>query len=359
MAARVKTKTKSVTASLTESSDVIRMFNGVLQTDGGALLIIAPKYAEMRDQCARFTRVLRLLANSKAVAACAPEAARYADAMAAAHEAAFRAPDLEPHMAIPNEGIAAYVESPDRYARVPPYAASEFRDVYMAAKKSPIVEAAIGACQRLTAHKAALADADKLSDLFITRSAGTMLAPLEGLPKFNLKTAYINRGMTDSDRRFLLLLMHKLFVVGRAVYDVVTTPDVDVEEFIKIVLPAIKDLRKQIPRCDKAFKHIEDSVDLLRDNFGRYHRDFVSSGNSAIIVESFIGDVVKNSSGVSPQVAQQFMKIITHYKKLVHDSGVSANPELTKLIDHVGDKFSDFERRAKTLAEELDDEDDE
>jgi hypothetical protein len=113
-----------------------------------------------------------------------------------------------------------------------------------------------------------------------------------------------------------MIFLHKLYHVTHDVYEAASQPDVNVDDFVDVIMSAMDDLKKHIPRCDEAFGKIRASVDLLRGNFSRYHRDMKQAGNPSIIMENFVIDVSSSSGGTSLKVKQQFKKIIGHYRKL-------------------------------------------
>ena len=107
---------------------------------------------------------------------------------------------------------------------------------------------------------------------------------------------------------------------------------------VEVVLSSIDQVKKHIPRCEKAFNKIRDSVSLLKDNFGTYYSQFVESNNPSIIIESFIGDV-SNTSGNDPALAREFKQIINFYKKMVLQNKQFGNSKVTKLFSHVEKQF--------------------
>ena len=82
-----------------------------------------------------------------------------------------------------------------------------------------------------------------------------------------------------------------LFNTTYDIYQIITSPDIDISEFSDIIVDSIKQARKMIPRANKAFKKIEESVELLKDNFQNYYKDFITTKNPTIIIENFILDV--------------------------------------------------------------------
>ena len=51
------------------------------------------------------------------------------------------------------------------------------------------------------------------------------------------------------------------------------------DEFSKLIVNGICQLRKVLPRCNEAFNRLEKSVDLLKNNFKGYYRDSQASSN--------------------------------------------------------------------------------
>ena len=99
-------------------------------------------------------------------------------------------------------------------------------------------------------------------------------------------------------------------------------------------------LKKQIPRCNKAFGIIADSVKMLETNFKSYYKTSVEAENPSIIIESFIVDVsMKQKSNA--EVTRQFRKIIMHMKR---KSTNNNDPRVKKLFSILNNQFSMMEK---------------
>ena len=105
--------------------------------------------------------------------------------------------------------------------------------------------------------------------------------------------------------------------------------DVDVKKISSVIVSSISNAKKHVPRCEKAFKKIEESVLLLENNFNGYYKDFLQSNGPTSILEGFIMDVSKNSE-IDTQTTYQFRKIISHYRKM--SSGKITDPRINKLF---------------------------
>lgn len=332
-----KIKSKVVQATI-NNKDVIDMFHGVLGTGEAVDLnldIVHPKYVRIAENCSRFLRVLDALRDSAAMARFPAELAHlahYVDDLRAKAAATFRAPDLRgPHGEFVREAVTK-----EQY--------EAFATVYKDVKDSALVSTIIVACNNLTTHKAAIENIDALQDRFLTRSAGLSFAPLPELPAVNFKQIYISDLLTADDKRFVLTVIHKLYATSHDVYEAVSAPDIDVKEFVNIVMMSLDDVKKQIPRCEEAFARIRDSVGLLEGNFDGYHKDYIASGNPTIIMENFVLDVSKQE-GTSPKITSQFRRIVTHYRKLA--SQQATNPKLRTLFQQVDKNFQELEKKQR------------
>ena len=94
----------------------------------------------------------------------------------------------------------------------------------------------------------------------------------------------------------------------------------------------IGEVKKRIPRCEKAFKKIEESVDLLKENFNGYYKDYVQTQNQMIIMESFVTDVAKNTKA-DPETTREFRQIISYYRKMAGQQ--IKNPPMKQLFDKI------------------------
>lgn len=361
MAGRVKIKSKVVKATLA-NKDVSEMFEGVLGSGDNsmAIYIIHPKYLRMRHHANRFIKLLNAMYEFKFMNYF-PESkehlGHYIAALQKQFISGFSAPDLSQWlspaviMKISPEAAAAAAAAADDtkltasdYAQVPPEIITQFNEIFLTSKKCNIVNTIIVTCKNLIIHKQSLLNQNDLRDKFMTKSAQMSFAPLPDLVQLNFKQIYIDDRLTPEDKDFILTILHKMLTISHDQYEAVASPDVDVDEFVQIIMSSISEVKKHIPRCDQAFQKIIDSVSMLKGNFGDYYKEFTASGNPTIIMENFVLDVAKSTNS-TPKVTAQFRTIIAHYRKLA--SQQASHPKLQSLFQQVDANFQELEKRSK------------
>jgi hypothetical protein len=345
MAGRARIKSKVVRSTL-ENPDVLDMFHGVLGTGRAGdynLRIVYPKYRQLAEHCSRFIRILAAFAASAVMRrfpVAAASLAAYVDGLRAEEREVFTAPDLAAlHPPGPLGGLTG-----DTFdlAAVTRDEYDAFAAAFTRVGESNLVDVAIVTCNELTAYRKQLEDAGALSAHFLTHTAGITFAPLPGLPAVNFKEIYNEAALADGDREFVLLVLHKLYRITYDLYRAKMAPDVDIDEFIRIVTESIGGLRKRIPRCDEAFDKILDSVHLLKDNFSGYYEEYVESDNPTIIMENFVLDVSAKTAN-SAVLKGQFSRIIKHYKNLAGEQ--VKNPQMRTLLSHVSNNLRELTKR--------------
>ena len=342
MSGRIKSKVVNATLA---NRDILDMFQGVLGgSGGGAIAITHQKYLRIREHVERFLRLLAALRESTLMLQHFPDIrahlVAYTTALQGQFVKSFSAPDFSKYLPVLAGVAAAAGPTPADYAAVPPALAEEFDRVFKEVKTCSLVNTALVVCKNLIVHKKALSDQAALRDKFL-RDAGTTFAPLPDLSPLNFKRIYNESSINANDRKFIMVVLHKMLTISHDVYDALSAPDVDVDEFVEVIMGSIDEVKKHIPRCDQAFAKIVESVGLLRGNFSSYYKDYAASGNASIMMENFVLDVSKNTNA-SPQVTSQFRRIIGHYRKLA--SQQATNPKLQNIFAQVDANFKELEK---------------
>jgi len=189
-----------------------------------------------------------------------------------------------------------------------------------------------------------LEDKTKLSLDFIKNSDGDYLKIFE-FSSLDFKQITLSDTMTPELEQYLALFLYLLYKDTLAIVETISMPDIDVGAFSDILISKISDCKKQIPRCDLAFKKIADSVSMLKDNFPNYYKDFViSRSNPGIIIENFILDVSTQCEH-SPELMRQFRTIMTFIQKNMNTAGTKS-PEAEKIFAALGRNLDLIDKKA-------------
>lgn len=164
--------------------------------------------------------------------------------------------------------------------------------------------------------------------------------------KFDIKYVWNDASTTPAVKTYLLKLISLLYKNCYAIYKITSSPDVDVKRFSEIIISSIEKIKHlpELHRCKRAFKKIEESVQLLESNFEEYHKDMVESNNPNTIMESFIVDVSKNQK-MDPTLMKEFKTIINFYQK--QSQGKIKDPRYAKMLSSINSKIDMFEKSAQ------------
>lgn len=233
---------------------------------------------------------------------------------------------------------------------------TKFSEAYDRMKKSDLINTFVIMCSNLAVYKKYISDVNKLNHKFITSMAGAEWSPFP-FTSLNLKQIFCLDNIGENTIRFFMVVLNKAFELGYQLYKEISSPDIDVDQFVEIIMNSMNEIQKrpELSRCRKAFQKIKESVNLLKDKFGNYYRDFISTKDSTIIMQHFIIDVSK-SSDADTETTRQFRQIINYYRKIAQEQ--ITNPRVKMLFDRVNESFKELERGAENLVNIRDDSDD-
>lgn len=216
---------------------------------------------------------------------------------------------------------------------------NELGECYTKLKENHYVKLMIITCKALIPYKNQLSTDGDFDDSFIARIPGFDFCPFP-FSSFNIKSMWMSKKIDDRIKKYTFTVLRIILNNCKDVYETITSPDVDVKEFSKVIIKSISEVKKSIPRCDKAFAKIEESVSLLENNFNGYYKDFIQSQNPSTIIESFVIDV-SNNGNADVQTTRQFRKIIDYYRKATH--GKIKDPKIKKVFDMLNSNFNMME----------------
>jgi hypothetical protein len=158
-----------------------------------------------------------------------------------------------------------------------------------------------------------LKDEKKLDDSFIKSAVGLTLKPFD-FTDLDLKYIWSQSKTTEMVKKFMLKLIHKLYIHSLDLYNCITSPNVDIDLMSQEIIEKLCAMRKspELKGCDEAFKKIEKGVELLKTKFPEYHKSAVISNNPNVLFENFILDMCATET--SPKVIRQLKKLINVMK---------------------------------------------
>jgi hypothetical protein len=339
----MKIRSKVVNATI-QNKDILNTFQELLGTseDTSHLPVSHPKYIKMYNTTERFLKLLNMFKDSTAMSKFPTESEvldNYIIYLQDSFKKSFNAPNLEQYLSSQEETLAG-----PNYKVIPDSIKKEFSITFHKCKKCNIVNIIIVTCKNLIANKKYFENKESISDIFLTKSSGNLFNPIPEL-SLNIKKMYNTKELTNNDRTFILMFIAKLYEISYALYEIISSPDIDVDDFVKIIVSSIDTVKKHIPRCDDAFNKIIESIDILKNNFDGYYKEFVASNNPSIIMENFVLDVSKNTKA-TPKITAQFRKIINHYRSLA--SKHVNDPRLQTLFKFVDKNFDELDKYKKS-----------
>jgi hypothetical protein len=320
---RVKVKKTKMSMG---GKDITSMFNKMLGAEDADPSIVCPKYVIVKAKFIKLSKILNASVND-----------------------VFR-------KAFPTESdgcdeILEFAKELSEIEFVSDDAADEKKCAhYVVMKEHNITKRVILTCRGLIPYKKFL-EAPEFDDSFIARIPGMSFSPLP-FSNFDIKMAWASDTITVEIKRYVFAVLKSILKICTKIYRIVTSPDVDVKEFSNIIISSISNLKKMVPRCEKAFAKIERSAALMENNFDGYYKDFVQSQNPSTILEGFVVDCSKDGD-TDLQTARQFKQIINYYRKAT--AGKITDPKAKKLFDTLGANFDAMEAsQPDVLSEEPD-----
>jgi hypothetical protein len=327
-------KTVEAKVKIIKDKDLAEMFNQMLGAGSVNMNIVYPKYLDMKDRVAKLLDTLNCLNKSPLMKTQSLELLRRK--IEAFIETSRENIGKVFSMSFDNyEWNLNLVENKDR---------DEFAKVYEAAKKSELVNVFMFICNDLHPYRKFF-DKDKLDAKFVNEVPGSEFCPLPFAKEFDVKQIleqlFLEEKKHEQMIRFIMIVLSKLYELSYGLYKILGSPDIDVDEFVEVIMNNISEIKKRIPRCDKAFDKIIHSVKMLKENFPSYYKDFIETKNSTIIMENFVLDVSRTTKA-DAETTRQFKSIIDYYRKI--SANQIKNPKVKKLFDAVSENFKHLEQ---------------
>ncbi len=219
---------------------------------------------------------------------------------------------------------------------------------YRQSKENKVVKDCITMCRRLIKFKKSIEDIDNMSGDFL-KSSKTKDLQLFTFCDFDIKYLYVYGDIDDSTKKYILLFLSMVLKSSKELFEIVTSPDIDIDKISKVVVNVIKSTKKMLPRCSKAFSKLESSMDLLKNNFNEYYKDFVATKDQGTIVSNFIADCMKEeaekaettSGKMDLELTRQFMEITNFFRK--QHAGKIKDPAINDMLKFLDKQFKSLE----------------
>lgn len=222
---------------------------------------------------------------------------------------------------------------------------SVLNSTYNTLKDHEYVRRLIVLCGKLKHHHKNFDDLENLKLNFVGQEPGLSFKIFD-FSNLDLKILWADTNMKTMQKKYILTILHTLYKDLFQLYRTSTSPNVDIDKFVTLLLDSIGQLKKQpgLDRCRNAFKRIEQSVELLKERFEDYYRESIASENPNMIVESFIVDV-SNQGGADARLTREFRQIIQYMHKVSNQNGRIKDPNVQKLFAMLNKNFSAMEEK--------------
>jgi hypothetical protein len=300
-------KQRAKTVKGFDGAEMTKMFNQMIGAEGGDPAICEPKFTKLVKCLQKFGIIYRLIVTTFE---------RYGGLA-----------DVAEYVAPMSAQLAEYDGSPFVMAD------------YLKLKRSSWAIHAVKICNFLVLHKDEFEKKAHACD-FIELSHDLEMKILP-FSSFCLRRLFTEFQLTAHEKEFIAMVLEKMYILGREVYELVTSPDINIKEFINMMSHALNAVQKhpKLSRCGDAFKLIKKSLGMFEDNFGEYFKDFIESGDTTIIMQNFIIDV-STKTKANLKVSGQFKEILKYYRDL---SANNKNPEITKLLSKLNENIVSME----------------
>ena len=330
MSARCKVKVKkSMPKGSLEDSDLLNdMFSQMTGADNADPEIIIPKVCELNVMISKYVKIYKMLLNFKEFIDNFPE---------------YNAEFLEIGEFI--KTVESLSDNNDEIteASLKNNTIKNVNLLYKKLKNTKAVQTIVIVSSNLSKYKKYLSDKNNLGDEFIKREPGLSLKPLS-FTNLDLKVLWASDRLNSIAKKYILNILSQTYTIGHRVYQIITSPDIDIKKFSSVLINNIEKMKKQIPRCNKAFDIIANSVNMLESNFDGYYKTSVEAENPSIIIESFIIDV-SMSQKANASTTSQFRKIIMFMKRQTSNN---KDPRVSKLFKLLNSQFDLMQKETGT-----------
>ena len=320
MSRRVIVKKKKPSAQF-KGKNINDIFNEILGLENAEPDILIPKFVKIRNLTRHLYKIFKQIAGLNNLRTSFPIIVDGLDELSAFADKLY-------------ENICFNLEQKDTVEQYQKLNKDDVNTLYKKLTTNKYIRMLIVLCGKLNQYKKCISDEEALKDNFILQEPGNTFMPFSTIgSSIDLKVLWYQDNITDNVKNFFLIIISKIYTDTHEIYKIATSPNVNVEKFADVIMDAIKKLKKQpeLSRCKNAFRQIEQSVDLLKNNFDTYYRGGIASNNLNVIMESFVIDV-STKCNFDASLTLEFRKIITYMQKVSQQNGKGKNKDIQNLF---------------------------
>lgn len=227
-----------------------------------------------------------------------------------------------------------------------PYERAEINKIYRELKENEYVRTLTVLKGSINEYKGMI-ERDKITIdtcSWVNKVPGPDYCPFSKFSSLDLKAVISSDSIPDMMKIYIFKIFYKCCDLINKIVSDILSPDVDKIEFGHTIRNSILALRKQIPRCDKAFNEISKSVELFNDKFDNYYMEFVQSQSPTSIIHSYLIDVAaKNKTDL--KITHQMQKIIRYFQKQQRNVNLPPNAKIA--MDKLSSSFETLKAKRK------------
>jgi hypothetical protein len=184
---------------------------------------------------------------------------------------------------------------------------------------------------------------DKENERLFTDHADRTFKPMS-FTDLNFYDLWKHPNMDSKFKNLIFSIFKKILEYGYNFYEILVRPAFDVKEFSQVLVSSLAKMKKHIPRCDEAFDAIEKSIGTLENNFTDYYKDYIVSQNQGIIIERYIGDIIKQKNN-NTKIIGQLRKITNFYQQHMVSNKMLNNPKMAEMFKMMHEKMDAGEQK--------------
>jgi hypothetical protein len=223
----------------------------------------------------------------------------------------------------------------------------EVNELYKKLKESSYVKGLIIMCNKLDKYKLNFNDPTAIKENFVNQEPGLTFNIFD-FTSLDLKLLWNSDKITFTIKKYILTVLASLHKHSFVLYNIVTSPDVDIEKFTSVLITSLAEIKKhpRLSRCHKAFTRIEQSIELLKDRFSDYYKETIASQNPSSLLTSFIVDV-SQQGGTDLRLAREFKEIVNFISEASEKAGKNKDPNIKKVFEYLNTNISLMDNRLK------------